>query len=255
MRAKLSGPATALLIATTIGCGAATTTREDALWRTYGTARPEPRHEPETLFAGHEQLQRAALVEGVLARNPSVGVAREALRAALAEIPRASALDDPMLGYELAPLSVTGEAPFGQVVSVRQKLPFPGKRQRVRDVALAMAEAEAADLGLVRLELAEMASALYDDYFVAARARDINAQHKLLLEQMKKSAEAQYVAGRAAQQDPIQAEVELAQLDRERIMLEAERDQIVARINGLLHRAPTSPLPPPPGELEVASSA
>ena len=40
MRAKLSGPATALLIATTIGCGAATTTREDALWRTYGTARP-----------------------------------------------------------------------------------------------------------------------------------------------------------------------------------------------------------------------
>jgi outer membrane protein TolC len=166
----------------------------------------------------------------------------------------ATALEDPMVGYELAPLSIAGDAPFGQVVSIRQKVPFPGKRRRAGEVALAMAEAEAAELGVVQLELAEMASEMYDEYFVVARALEINAYHKGLLEQIKKSAEAQYVAGRAAQQDPIQAEVELAQLERERLMREAERDQIVARLNGLLHRAPSSMLPPAPADLALAAA-
>jgi outer membrane protein TolC len=115
--------------------------------------------------------------------------------------------------------------------------------------------AAAAEIGVIRLELAELASALYDDYYVATRALEINAHHRTLFEQIKKSAEAQYIAGRAAQQDPIQAEVEIAQLDRERIMFESEREQIVARLNGLLHRAPNAALPPPPAQLRVASGA
>lgn len=157
-----------------------------------------------------------------------------------------------MIGYEVAPLSIASDAPYGQVISIRQKLPFPGKRQLAGEEALAMAEVEAAEIDVMRLELAHMASELYDDYFVVARALEINAQHQELLEQIKKSAEAQYVAGRAAQQDPIQAEVELAQLARERITLEAERDQVISRVNGLLHRVPGSPLPAPPGELATA---
>jgi outer membrane protein TolC len=255
MRARVSGLITGLaLTSLTIGCAASV--REDALWREYRASNRTQAEQADgaSLFAGDPHLQRDKLVEAVLARNPSVNAAREALRAALAEIPQMTALDDPMVGYELAPLSIAGDAPFGQVVSIRQKLPFPGKRRRAGEVALAMAEMEAAELGVVRLELAEMTSELYDEYFVAARALEINTHHKGLLEQIKKSAEAQYVAGRAAQQDPIQAEVELAQLERERIMLEAERDQIVAQLNGLLHRAPSSTLPPAPADLTIAAA-
>ena len=257
MRARFPGSIVGLSLVTSIsiGCAANSRTREDALWREYrevGRAR-STQVDGAALFATEQPLDRAAVVAAVLARNPSVDAAREALRAALAEIPQATALDDPMVGYELAPLSIASDAPFGQAVSIRQKLPFPGKRRLAGELALAMAEAEAAELGAVRLELAQMASELYDDYFVAARALDINAQHKTLLEQFKKSAEAQYVAGRAAQQDPIQAEVELAQLERERITIEAERDQIAARLNGLLHRAPSSALPPPPADLALAA--
>lgn len=257
MRARVSGLIVGLsLTSVTIGCAAGASTREDALWREYrASSRAQARQaDGAALFAGAPHLQREELVEAVLARNPSVNAAREALRAALAEVPQMTALADPMVGYELAPLSIAGDAPFGQVVSIRQKLPFPGKRQRAGEVALAMAEAEAAELGVVQLELAEMASELYDEYFVVAQALDINAHHKALLEQIKKSAEAQYVVGRAAQQDPIQAEVELAQLERERIMFDAERDQIVSRLNGLLHRAPSRTLPPAPADLALAAA-
>jgi outer membrane protein TolC len=254
MRAFLFGLTVGLVSMT--GC-AGSTRREDVLWREYrelGKAR-EGHADDARLFAGGQPLERATVVEAVLARNPSVDAARAALRAALAEVDQVRAFEDPMLGYELAPLSIaSSEVPFGHAISIRQKLPFPGKRNRAAEVALAMAEAEAAEIGVVRLELAQMASQLYDDYYVAARALEINTHHKGQLEQIKKSAEAQYVAGRAAQQDPIQAEVELADLERERITLDAERDQIVARLNGLLHRAPGAALPAPAADLAIASA-
>ena len=132
MRARVSGLLVGLsLTAVMFGCGAGASPRESALWREYrASSQRHPQADAVALFAGDEHLEREALVSAVLARNPSVNAAREALRAALAEIPQMTALDDPMVGYELAPLSIVGDAPYGQVVSVKQKLPFPGKRRR-----------------------------------------------------------------------------------------------------------------------------
>lgn len=236
-----------------VGCGAgAQSRREDALWREYRELARAKRDDGAALFAGDAQLERSALVDAVLARNPDVAAARAALRAALAEVPQAASLDDPMVGYSVAPLSIVGDAPFGHEVEVRQKLPFPGKRRLRAEAALAEAEAAAAQIDVVRLELAQMTSEMFDDYYVVARALEINAHHQELMTELRDSATAQYVAGRGAQQDPIQAEVELAELERDRLGLEAERDQIVARLNGLLHRAPETELPPPPPELHAA---
>lgn len=254
---SITSPITGFVLSTYLstGCAGSAHQREDALWREYREhAGAREAHDEAKLFAGDKQLDRSKLIRSVLARNPSIAAAREGMRAALEEVPQATALDDPMVGYEIAPLSVMGDVPLGHIVSIRQKLPFPGKRRLAGEAALALAEAEAAEIDVVRLELAQMASALYDDLYVVARALEINAHHRELLEQMKKSAEAQYVAGRAAQQDPIQAEVELARLARERLGLEAERDQIAARINGLLHRAPSAPLPDAPADLRVAAA-
>lgn len=259
MRASIPRVIAGLTITTSMvtGCAVRAGNREDVLWREYRELdrTRDARVDGAVLFAGSSHLDRAALVAAVLARNPSLAAAREGLRASLAEIPQATSLPDPMVGYELAPLSIaSSEAQFGNVISVRQKLPFPGKRRLAGEAALAMADAQAAEIGVVRLELAQLASELYDDYYVAARALEINAQHRKLYEQMKKSAEVQYVAGRAAQQDPIQAEVELARLERDRITIEAEHDQIVARFNGLLHRSVSSPLPPAPADLVLANA-
>lgn len=208
----------------------------------------------DDLELGAPALDRATLVAAVLARNPELDQARETWRAAAAAYPPAVALADPMLTYEVAPLSIAGEVPFGQRVQLTQKLPYPGKRRLAGESALADAEAARADFGLVRLELAEAAVGAFDDYYVAARALEVNAHHRGMVERIEQSAAAQYAAGRAAQQDPLEAEGELIALDRERLMLESQARGALARINRLLRRRPDAPLPPAPDKLEIAAS-
>ncbi|MCX5747423.1 MAG: TolC family protein, partial [Proteobacteria bacterium] len=202
---------------------------------------------------GGETLDRAALVSAVLARNPDVDVAREAWRAMVAAYPSAATMPDPMLTYALAPLSIGSSMPFGQRVELSQRLPFPGKRALAGAAVLADAEATRADYEAVRLELAEATVQVFDDYYVAVRALDINTHHREIVERIRATALAQYGAGRGAQQDPLEADGELISLDRERLMIEASRHVAIARINQLLHRAPDAPLPPPPARLTITA--
>ncbi|MCY1022193.1 TolC family protein [Pyxidicoccus sp. MSG2] len=202
-------------------------------------------------FAQAPVLERAEVVRQVLARNPSLEAARAAWQSALAREPQETALEDPMLSYSIAPLSIVGREQFGQTLELSQQLPFPGKRGLRGEMALAEANAMKEDLDELRLRLALTASNLFDDFFVAHRAMAITDEHVRLLEQLKKSAEAQYVSGRASQQDALQAEVELSDVLREKVALESERERLRAQLNGLLHRPPQAPLPPPPDDLAV----
>lgn len=240
-----------LLAAALLGCGSSSQERRyGALLAEAGRGPARVTDDGVGLFAGAAELDRAALIGAVLARNPDVESARQAWRAALAEVPAASALEDPMLSYAVAPLSVTNrDVPFGHRVEIEQKMPFAGKRRLAGEAALAEAEVMGEELASVRLDLAVMASSLYDDYYLAARSLEVNRHHAALLGDMRRSAEAQYAAGRASQQDPLQAEVELAALERDRIALEAERDGIAVQLNGLLRRPTGAALPAPPAQL------
>lgn len=222
----------------------------------YRRARAElPASQPARLdedpFVGATVLDRRALIDAVLARNPDVETARAGWRRALSRVPQEGALDDPMVSYSLAPLSIAGDAPFGQRVEIEQRLPITNRRSLASEVAFAEAEAKRDDIDAVRLRLAALASTMFDDYYVAERALEVDVHHRGLLVQMRDSAMAQYTAGRAAQQDPLQAEVELAMIDRERLMHETERRVVMAGINGLLHRDPGATLPPPPTLLSL----
>ncbi len=190
-------------------------------------------------------LDRTALVRAVLARNPSLGAMRAAWHAAAADVRAAGTFDDPMVTYELAPLSIASSAPFGQRVQVSQKLPWPGKRAVAGDIAVADAEMAHQDVRGMTLELAAMTSDLFDDYALVQRELEVNDHHRMTAEQMKKAVEAQLATGRGSTQDALAAEVELGRMAQERVMLETARETIVARLDGLLHRAPDAPLPPP----------
>ncbi|HMR77120.1 MAG TPA: TolC family protein [Polyangiaceae bacterium] len=197
-------------------------------------------------------LDRVTFVHAVLKRNPSVEASRQAWRAALAERAQASALDDPMLEYSFAPLSIgSGNVPYGQVVTLSQQLPWPGKKALAGEVALAEAETAAEDFAATRLRLALMASLLFDQYYAVERSLELNQQHNALVRDIKAAALAQYETGRASQQEPLQAEVELAHVEHERIVMTSRRAIIVAQMNGLLHRAPQTRLPPPPTTLDL----
>lgn len=238
------------------GC-AVTPSRHTSYDSMVGDARRDDRADGETRLArllAAGALERRVLLDAVLAANRDVEAARQAWRASVAAVPAAGALDDPMLSYELAPLSIAGQAPFGQRVELRQRIPFPGKRSLAADISLAEAEAARGVLAAQQSMVAELASQLFDDAYANARAVDVLAQHQTLVEQAKKVAEARVASGRGSVQDVLQAEVELAQLERERLVLETERVSINARLNGLLHREPRAALPPPPTELGLPAS-
>jgi len=206
----------------------------------------------EVLFPSSEPLERQALVDAVLRRNQSLEAARQAWEAARARPEQMRTLDDPMLGYSFAPLSIgSSRVPYGQTFDVSQRLPWPGTLRLRGEGAAREAEALGHDYETLRLDLALSAATMFDDYFLLDRALEINAHHVSLLEDFKRVATAQYGAGLLSQQDPLQAEVELAHLAHDRVELESRRRVLIAAINALLHRAPRAALPPPPSVLAL----
>jgi len=196
-----------------LGC-AATTGRMsyDTGYDDYSRLAGQPERQPDARatgsgIAGGEVLDRAEYVRAVLQSNPSIESARQSWRAALAHVRQAGSFDDPTVDLGIAPLSIGSHAPVGYEVAVSQHLPWFGKRSL--DAAATAGEAEAAksDYETTKRELALVAVTLYDQYFVAERAIEINQRHVELMRVMRASATAQLETGRGSLQDPLQAEV------------------------------------------------
>lgn len=199
-----------------------------------------------------ERLDRDTLIRAVVERNPSIDSARLAWAVAREREPQLTSLGDPSISYGFAPLSIaTAEARFGQTIGFAQRLPYPGKLGLRGEIARFEADAAGHDYAAVRLRLATVASLLFDDYYFVARATEINTEHMRLLESFKRIATARYAVGLAAQQDPLQAEVEVAHLLHREVVLRTSQKAIVAQLNALLHRPPDTRLPPPPATLPM----
>jgi cobalt-zinc-cadmium efflux system outer membrane protein len=205
--------------------------------------------EPPALPAPPPTLGCAAFVNEVLNSNTSAEAARQGWRAALARVEQAGSLDNPMLELGIAPLSVGADAPFGFEARASQKLPWFGKRALDKAASAAEAQAAQSDYESVRRELALSAVLLYQQYFIAAKALQLNAAHLELLRSLRDAAAAQLASGRSSSRDVLRAEADLAHLDHQALTLGAQRDITVAQMNELLHRPPEQPLLPPPDEL------
>jgi outer membrane protein TolC len=206
-------------------------------------------------FAGMAELSVDALVEVVLARNPSLAQMIAAQQAAAARYPQVTSLDDPSLGLMLAPQSIgSNEVDFGGRIELSQKFLFPGKLHLKGQAALAEASAAGQDVEDMRLQLVKSARIAFYDYFLAERARDVNQEGLQLLQEFTKYAEARYKTGRVPQQDVLQAEVEAGRQREQGLMLDRMRKVALARINTLMHLSPDSPLPPAPGRLAVGGT-
>lgn len=197
-------------------------------------------------------LDRASFVRAVLRENPTIEAAKQAYRGAVARTRQSGAFEDPMVDLGVAPLSIgSSSAPFGFQVGVSQRLPWFGKRALERSVAALEAEAAKSDIEATRRDLALGASLLYDQYFLSNVSHDINGEHIRLMTALRAGAVAQFEAGRGSLQDPLQAEAELAELEREALVLSSETVVTMAQMNELLHRDPGAALPPPPKELPI----
>ncbi len=206
----------------------------------------------ELPFAGHDELSPDALVQEVLARNPSLAEMAAAWQAASSRYAQVTSLDDPMFGATLGPASIgSRDVDFGYRVELSQKLPFPGKRGLRGQQALGESAAAGNEWDDMRLRLIEAAQDAFYDYFLSDRALEVNAENLRRLQEAKANAEARYRNNLAPQQDVLQVDVELARQRERDLLLGRRRLVAVARINTLLHLPPDAPLPPAPGQIRL----
>lgn len=196
-------------------------------------------------FGANQQLTPTGLVDAVLARNPGIKALEAAAQAAEFRIAPAGALDDPNLSYAAAPETAGGPRGLQQRFELSQPFPWPGKLALREEAARRRAAAATEDIGELRLRVAAAAKSLSAEWAYVHRALAINTEHQALLQELRRVAEARYAAGRAGQQDALQAEVARARLAAEAITLERRRREVQARINALLNRPAQADVPPP----------
>ena len=193
-----------------------------------------------------ESPQLAALVAEALANNPEIAAARNELDAARQRVPAAGALDDPMmeLGVVNAPLashSLRREDMTMKMLGLGQRLPFPGKRGLRR--AVAAADAESIDLAAREIanRVARDVRVAYEELAFNEEAQRIVVSTKVALEQLAAIARSRYEVGQAAQNDVLDAHIELERLGAELLRLTGENSALQSELRRLLGRS--GPMP------------
>jgi outer membrane protein TolC len=190
----------------------------------------------------------AQLTQILLRQNPELAALRERVVASGYRVSQAKAFEAPVIGADIEGIR-KDKLSFSKYMDVEymamQELPGPGKRWlrgkiAEKEVALLEKEYSSRELDLV-LELKQF---YYQLYFLE-RSIAINEENQELLSQMGKIAEARYSTGQSAQQDVIKAQVELAKLVNESILLDQEKKIALAKVNTLLAREMDEPVSPP----------
>jgi len=191
-----------------------------------------------------DALTPSDLVAWVWERNPGVAELQAALDVAIERIDPAGSLDDPTFSYAFAPRTFGRDGQgLNQKIEFSQSIPWPGTLAARRASAEQRSVAARRDIDVLRLELAAVARSAYAEWYYLQRSLAIHHRTHELLSGLRSAAEVRYAAGKALQQDVLQAEVELANLERHLLELTRIEVSILAQINALLNRDPTTPLP------------
>ncbi len=187
-----------------------------------------------------------ALIQEVLASNPAVLEADEAVAAARARPPQARALPDPTVSFNYtndgwAP--TLGERDMTTLgVMASQVLTWPGKR-RLRG-AISALEADQAVLQAERVRLG-LVAAVKRAYFGLVLARELMTlvlEQEEIWKQIEGVARARYGVGQGAQQDVLRVQVEVTRTQQLRAEQKAEERIRSAELHRLLGRAAAEPI-------------
>jgi cobalt-zinc-cadmium efflux system outer membrane protein len=192
------------------------------------------------------------LVREALEHNPEIRAAWHRVEASRARASLAGALPDPVLTYGVinegnpVPFQTLGRADFSEAyLGASQDVPYPGKRRLRREAAQEEAAAEEATYeGVRRRVAAEVAEAYYDLYATHAGLETVD-ESRQLLQELSRVANARLSVGQIAQQDAIDAQVELTRLDERTALLEQRRAIVEARLRSVLYRNAEDALGPP----------
>ncbi len=198
---------------------------------------------PATTHA-EENLTLNGAADEALKSNPEILSARRSYEAASARIPQAASLNDPMIEFEYDKINadrmLTGE-PM-KIYSVSQDIPFPTKLYLRAKIASKIAKMSYEAYKAKEKDVISRVKSAYAELFYIYRSIEVNKENKGILEQLSQSATARYSKGLGTQGDALKAQVELATVDTELVMLEQKRVTAQARINVLLNRDPKEEL-------------
>lgn len=193
----------------------------------------------------NETIIASSLVNLVLERNPGIDALLAIEEATKYQIDPARSLDDPTFSYGFAPKTIDADDGRGlnQNIRLSQKLPWPGTLAAREQEALQKSKVAHEDVNALRLRLIALTKFAYAEWYFVNKSLQIHESTSELLEELRSVAEVRYAAGRALQQDVIQAEVEQRNLDRHGLGLTRLKTSIQAQINTLLNQNPNTPLP------------
>ncbi|HHT9138267.1 MAG TPA: TolC family protein [Candidatus Wunengus sp. YC60] len=187
-------------------------------------------------------LELKWLIQEAIEHNPEISASQKRLNAAKAKISQAKSLDDPSIragSYDMSnnPVNINGQTEMlQQRYGVSQKIPFPGKLRLRGEVAVEESNMAEKELQAKIQEITALVkSAFYELYYIN-NAIGITDENRDLLRKFAKIAETKYSVGKATQRDVLAAQVELSTLANNLIVLNKERESIIARLNILLDR-------------------
>jgi len=202
---------------------------------------------PSSLHA--QDLVLGDLYRDVRHASPRAEAAQAMARAALARVAQVKLPPDPQLQFgvmnyglrDLRPMDALGMTQL----QVMQMLPVAGKLQLAGRVADAQASAAAMRATNVDWELRSEAARSFYDLYATERALVIARQSLRALEAISATTQSMYRVGAGRQADVLRSQVEIARMVEDTIRMRTERAAIIARLNGLLNRAPDANIASP----------
>jgi outer membrane protein, heavy metal efflux system len=192
--------------------------------------------------AAQDTASLRALLDEALASNPRIAEARSLWRAAEHRVPRAGALDDPMLGFALDEQPFEGGLTGTREISLSQAVPFPGKRGSSSETA-ALEAAAKRELALqtARDVVTEVKIAYIDLFMMESQLAALRASRDAAAD-AEGAARARYETGLGGQQDLLIAMVEKGQIESQILRKDALVVAGRSRLNLLLARDGGAPL-------------
>lgn len=191
------------------------------------------------------------LVHQAIEHNPEIIAAQKRLNATKAKISQAKSLDDPSIragSYDMSnsPININGQTDMlQQRYGVSQKIPFPGKLRLRGEVAVEETNITERELQSKTQEIIALVKSTFYELHYINNAINITEENRDLLRKFTKVAETKYSVGKITQRDVLAAQVELSTLANNMIVLNKEKESVIARLNILLDRPTQVPLGKP----------
>lgn len=201
--------------------------------------------------AAEVDAEISRLIETARRMNPEIQVMALDADAAASRVGSAGALDDPKFKTELMiPRSTPGYLPGRraeeELYQIRQMIPLWGKRELKRDIAEWDSRKARASQAEVENQIGYRVKVAYAEYHAAHLAADETRGLLGTMSRLAELARVRYAQGPGKQQDITGASAERGTLMAELARMEADRRRAQVRLNGLLARAPDTPLPSKP---------